>query len=66
MVNEANETIFGDTGIGGAIHETAGLELLDECWNLNDCKIGECKVTSGYKSANYVFNIVVPSSEAKR
>ena len=35
--NSANEALVG----GGAIHENAGLELLDQCQKLNGCETGE-------------------------
>ena len=40
-----NKTPIGGRGIAGAIHKSAGIELLDECQKLDVCETGECKVT---------------------
>ena len=47
IVNSVSKTLIGRGGIDGAIHEAAGLGLLDECQKLNDSEIGECKVFLG-------------------
>ena len=58
-MNSVNKTLIWGEGIGGAIHETTGPGLLDDCQKLNGCETGECKVTLGYKlSARYGFYTV--------
>ena len=59
IVNSVNKALIVGGGIDGAIHEAAGLGLLDECQTFNVCETAECKVTLGYKlRAKYVFHTV--------
>ena len=63
-MNAANKTLIIGGGIYEAIHEDGGPGLLDECQKLNDCEIGDSKVTLGYKfSANCVFHVVRPKDK---
>lgn len=61
VVNAADQTLLGGTGVDGAIHAAAGPGLGAACRALGGCGVGQAKMTPGFGlRARHVLHAVAP------
>lgn len=61
IVNAANTTLLGGSGVDGAIHAAAGPELAAACAALAPCPTGEVRLTPGFRlPAEYIIHTAGP------
>lgn len=65
IVNAANSSLLGGSGVDGAIHRIGGKVIVEECVKIRNkqggCKVGEAVITSaGNLPAKFVIHTVGP------
>lgn len=65
MVNAANSSLLGGSGVDGAIHRIGGKDIIEDCQKIRarqgKCNVGEAVITrAGKLPAKYVIHTVGP------
>ncbi|MEA5260806.1 O-acetyl-ADP-ribose deacetylase [Arcicella aquatica] len=65
IVNAANTSLLGGSGVDGAIHKAGGKAILEDCQKIRNkqggCKVGEAVITTAGKlPAKFVIHAVGP------
>lgn len=65
IVNAANSSLLGGSGVDGVIHRIGGKQILEECQKIRlkqgNCKVGNAVITiAGNLPAKYVIHTVGP------
>jgi O-acetyl-ADP-ribose deacetylase (regulator of RNase III) len=65
IINAANTSLLGGSGVDGAIHRKGGKEILEECIAIRNrqggCKVGQAVITTaGNLPAKFVIHTVGP------
>lgn len=61
IVNSANPFMSKGGGVCGAIHEAGGFEFTEYCVKQGGLKVGQCKITPGFKLPyQYVIHVLTP------
>ena len=61
IVNSANPFMSRGGGVCGIIHKAAGYEFTEYCIKQGGLKVGECKITPGFKLPyEYVLHVLSP------